>query len=147
MVHWLEKLDRAYEIMMDVEVRHLPVVDNDLAVIGIISDRDFYRAMKEDREEFDPEARVREYMSWPVASIKEEASIAEAARIMVDKKISSLLVIREGRISGIVTTEDLLRALLESSEGKLHDLKIGLQAAIYRSPIGQIAHALANAGI
>ncbi len=146
-VHWMDEMDRAFRVLLQNRVRHLPVVDDDGAVIGVISERDFNRAMRGDKPEFAPGARVRDYMSWPVEAIDEWAPIEQAARAMINKKISSLVVTRGQRIVGIVTTEDLLRALVENAESPLEDLKVELKAAIYRSPIGQIAHALANAGI
>lgn len=155
--HWMENLGTAYERMIQAHVRHLPVVDDNHGIIGIISDRDFQRAMQIDQPdftsglvaqaEFDPNARVRDFMSWPIEAIKDTASIADAARLMVTKKISALLVISEERVKGIVTSEDLLRSLFDEDRGRLEELKEDLQAAIYESPIGQIANTLANAGL
>lgn len=146
-VHWMEKMSRAFQIMLQNRVRHLPVIDDDGAVIGVISERDFHRAMQDEKPDFNPEARVRDFMNWPVEAIDEWEPIEKAARTMIDKKISSLIVTRGNQIVGIVTTEDLLRALVDRSESPFEDLKVELKSAIYRSPIGQIAQALANAGI
>lgn len=155
--HWMEKMDRAFHMMMNAHVRHLPVVDEGGAIIGIISDRDFQRALQVDQPdfvsglppqaEFDPNARVRDYMSWPVEAISEGRSIADAAKLMIDRKISSLIITRGQAVVGIVTTEDLLRALVGEREGLLKEMKTGLQSAIYNSPIGQIAQTLANVGV
>lgn len=146
-VKWTEEMSRAFQIMLQNRVRHLPVVDDDNAVIGVISERDFQRAMQGDKPQFAPGARVRDYMSWPVEAIDEWASIETAARTMIDKKISSLIVTRGKQIVGIVTTEDLLRALVDSATSPFEELKVEIKSAIYQSPIGQIAQALANAGI
>ncbi len=156
-VHWMEKMEDAFGVMNASQVRHLPVVDDGSTIIGIVSDRDFQRAMQIDQPDFvsgkvarpvfDPNARVRDYMNWPVESIEESRSVADAAMMMLDKRISSLVVTRGARVVGIVTSDDLLRALLEGNESALHDLRVDLQAAIYRSPIGQIAHQLANVGV
>jgi CBS domain-containing protein len=144
-VHWLENLARAYGIMNSAQVRHLPVVDEGGAIIGMISDRDFQRAMQEGL--FEPDLCVRDFMSWPVEAIDETAPIAAAARTMLDKKISSLVIVRDSRALGIVTTEDLLRALLESHESRIEHVREEVETAIYTSPVGQIAHALASIGI
>jgi len=156
-VHWLEKLFSAFELLRRNEIRHLPVVDDSGAIIGIISDRDFQRAMQIDQPdfisgkvtqpEFDPNVRVRDFMSWPVEAIDEKRTIAEAARVMIDKRISSLIVTRNSEVVGIVTTEDMLRSLLEGSEGMIENLKDDVRSVFYNSTVGQIANALANAGI
>ncbi len=157
-VNWLDSLDRAYALMLDRGVRHLPVADDDGEIVGIVSDRDFFRAMMVDqpdfasgyvaRPEFSPMHTVRDFMSWPVTSIDEKRAVADAARLMLDRKISALLVTRGGdEIVGIVTTEDMLRALLNVAESPARRALDGVEAAIARSPVGQIAHALGNAGI
>lgn len=168
-IHWAEALDVAYRLMANNDIRHLPVVDGAGSIVGLISERDFQRAMyidqpdfvsgKAPQAEFDPNAKVRDFMSWPVESISENDSIDAAARIMIEKKISSLLVTRGNSISGIVTSNDMLRALL-GNQNDNHDkdrtglvkqlvveLKSKAKSALYNSPIGSIAQALSNAGI
>jgi acetoin utilization protein AcuB len=155
--HWMEKLSSAFELLNRNEIRHLPVVDDSGSIIGIISDRDFQRAMQIDqpdfvsgkvtKPEFDPNVRVRDFMSWPVQAIDENCTIAEAARAMIDKRISSLIVTRNSDVVGIVTTEDMLRSLLEGSESMFANFKADVRSVFYNSTVGQIANALANAGI
>ena len=158
-IHWLEGMQRAFDTMTTASIRHLPVVDDSGGIVGILSDRDLQRAMQIEQPDFnsgkiaqpsyDPGARVRDHMSWPVRTIGEGCTLMEAAREMLDKRISSLLVTKNSHVVGIVTTDDLLRALIDgsNSEGRLQELADEARAAIYRSPVGQIAHALANAGI
>ena len=53
---------------------------------------------------------VREVMTTPVITIGEEASIDEAARLMAKKGVKKLVVVKDGRLVGIVTSSDLVRA-------------------------------------
>lgn len=157
-VRWLDRLDEAYALMTKRGIRHLPVADDEGAVVGIISDRDFQRAMWIEQPDFasgyvaqpsfDPNRTVRDFMSWPVTSIDEGRSVADAALLMLDQKISALLVTRgEDQVVGIVTTEDLLRALLSEHQSTAGRAINNIQGAIAQSPIGPIAQALGNAGI
>jgi CBS domain-containing protein len=156
-VHWLDSLDRAYALMTTRGIRHLPVSDDDGNIVGLISDRDFQRAMQIDQPQFasgyvaqptfDQNTAVRDFMSWPVEAISETASVGDAAKLMIDKKISALLVTRGQAVAGILTTEDLLRALLSSTEGKAQRAIESLESAFVRSPVGPIAASLGNAGI
>ena len=147
LVHWRDSMARAYGLLNSASIRHLPVVDDQGGIVGIISDRDFYRAMQNDWQEFEIGSIVRNFMSWPVEAIDENHSVADAARMMLDKKISSLIVTRGSKAVGIVTNEDLLRALLVYSEGLLGDLKNEVRSVFANSTIGQIAQRLADAGI
>ena len=156
-IYWAEKLEDAYRMLNDKKIRHLPVVDHRGEIVGIISDRDFQRAMSIDqpdfisgktpKAEFDPNSRIRDFMSWPVEAIDEDADVAVAAKKMIDRKISSLLVTKRGRVTGIVTTDDLLRVLFETSPVAPESIAERVRGGIYNSTIGSIAMALANSGI
>ncbi|MCM2283043.1 MAG: CBS domain-containing protein [Bdellovibrionaceae bacterium] len=157
-VNWLEGLDQAYSLMNKKGIRHLPVADDEGAIVGLISDRDFQRAMWIEQPDFasgrvaqpsfDPNRTVRDFMSWPVTSIDEKRSLEDAALFMLDKKISALLVTKNGdEVVGIITTEDMLRALLAAHESPASRAVAKIEGAIAQSPIGAIAQALGNAGI
>lgn len=126
-IGWEAPIKRAFEVMQERRIRHLPVVDNESKVIGILSDRDVQRAMKAElvwndelqakvpdyeRVVFDPDAEVRHYMSWPVNSVDRGADLRVVTGVMVTNKISSVLVTEGDRFVGIVTTEDLLKVLM-----------------------------------
>jgi CBS domain-containing membrane protein len=156
-IHWQDNLELAQRTMKSIPSRHLPVIDDAGAIVGMLSDRDLKRASKPYQDlleseyifesQFEAGARVKDYMSWPVETVDEKQSIADAARIMIDKKISSLIVTRESMAVGVVTTEDLLSTLVEESEKLSTVLVDGLTSVFYRSPIGTIAQSLSNAGL
>lgn len=50
-------------------------------------------------------------MTWAVVTIHPEASLRQAAAVMFDRRIGGLPVVRDGRLVGILTERDLLRAL------------------------------------
>ncbi len=156
-IDWMENMEKAHRKMSEISARHLPVVDESGLIIGMLSDHDVQRAMKINPSdffsgkilppEFDPDTRVRDYMSWPVETIDEAQPITDAAKAMIEKKISSLIVTRGSFAVAVVTTEDLLRTLLEEHQSPLQVLKENIISALYRSPIGNIAQSLANSGL
>ena len=157
-VLWTENLQKAFEKMRSHYFRHLPVVTENNEVVGIISDRDFLRAMQVEEADyfsgrvasaaFAPQAQVRDYMCWPVQTISEESSLAEVAKMMIDKKISSVLVSRESSIVGILTTDDMLRALIESLEPKdAHPVQDRLVSMFFNSPAKDLVDLAGQAGI
>jgi CBS domain-containing protein len=92
--------------------RHLPVVDERGRLIGIVSDRDILRALGRPRE-----TTIGEIMTREPVTVRSEAPAHLAAKIMLDRTISSLPVVNdEGRMVGLVTQTDFLdvarRALL-----------------------------------
>lgn len=54
---------------------------------------------------------VAEVMSRQLTWLEPEATVAEAAGVMAARRVGSLLVMEEGRLSGIFTERDIVRAL------------------------------------
>lgn len=87
------------------ELRHLPVLDADGSLVGIVSEKDLLRANGEDP--------VEEIMTRDVVTATEYTALEEAARIMADHKISSLPIVRDDKLVGIITETDLFEIFLE----------------------------------
>lgn len=90
-------------------VRHLPVVDDRGRLVGVVSDRDLLAHKRGHR--------VADIMTREVITTRPDAPAAEAASVMLDHKISSVLVVNdEQKLVGVVTQTDYLelarRALL-----------------------------------
>ena len=94
---------------MDIGViRHLPVVDDRGRLVGVISDRDLISKRA---------GKVADVMTREVVTTKPDVPAFEAASMMLDNKISSVLVVNdEEQLVGMVTQTDYLevarRALL-----------------------------------
>ncbi len=97
-------------------LRHLPVVDGDGLLIGIISDRDIWRGLAGGAHPSDP---VETIMTRRVAAVTPGTTILDALDIMLERKIGALPVEGTGeQVVGIVTETDLLvllRALIAGS--------------------------------
>jgi len=65
------------------------------------------------------ELEAKEIMSTPLITIKADAAIGEAAKMMADKKIRRLLVTEKRKIVGLITEKDVLRATLGYFENVL----------------------------
>jgi CBS domain-containing protein len=114
-----EKLDLTQDIMSLGRVRHLPVLDDDQRVVGIVSDRDLLAAAMTNVLDFDPVARrsflrsieVGEVMSKDVVTVSRDTEIGEVARIFVEHRISCVPVVAPGgELLGLVTETDLIEA-------------------------------------
>jgi acetoin utilization protein AcuB len=108
----------AYALMTEHEIRHIPVLEAG-RLVGIVSDRDLHRAtpLKNARRAGD----VQQLFTTPVSEIMTregfvtvdpQTTLGEAAKLLVHRKVSSLPVLDGERLVGIVTTHDLLRALM-----------------------------------
>jgi len=111
-----DEMSTAYNKMHENRIRHLPVTDSSGNIVGILSDRDVNRAMlcNSTDAQFELGAKVRNYMSWPVKTYDKNRKLKDVAKEMIKDKISCLLVSdAQNNIVGIITTDDLLRVLIE----------------------------------
>ena len=116
----------ARHLMRYYGVRHLPVVGDDGAVIGMVSDRDVRVDDGEVRRlaavgrvgEATGEGQIVEaVMSSPVHTVGMDEPVEAAARQMLSRRVSALPVVdAERRMQGVITTTDCLLASL-SPEG------------------------------
>ena len=104
----------ADEKMNNYNIRHLPVVDAENVLVGLISKSDFI-ALKLMDSRMKP-FTVKDVMSSPVKAVAKTASVQEVARLFVNKKISSVIVVDNQEAVGIVTVEDLIKLLAEKPE-------------------------------
>ena len=101
-----DTLQRAAEMMIDIDAGVLPVGEND-RLVGILTDRDItIRAVAAGKPP--TECKVREIMSPEIRYIYDDELIEDAARNMTELQVRRLPVLnREKRLVGIVSLGDL----------------------------------------
>ena len=154
-IHYLDTLSQADEKMKKFSIRHLPVVDDSGIVVGILSDRDLKRPTElsgtnsidlKNRLADLTHSSVYKLMNWSVESIDEQTSSIEAARLTINKKISSLVVTKDQVAVAIITTEDLLQNLLPIHENDAAEIN-AFKVKYYNSSLRTVVDALASVGI
>ncbi len=136
-----QTLKEAYKMMYAKNIRHLPVVDQDGKICGIISDRDIQRGMDSkvastlgfrfESLSLDDEKKVMDYMTWPLKMISRNASLKDAAHMMLTDRVSALVVVEGEEMVGIITTDDMLHTLiflLDDKEGEQMNIDEYLKA-------------------
>jgi len=111
-------LSDARKIMTEKKVRRLPVVDND-KLVGIVSFTDVLEAKLATASSLNVwelsqqvlTMQVKDVMSTEVLSIEQDATIADAARVMLEQKVSGVPITNNGKLVGIITESDLFRLL------------------------------------
>lgn len=126
-------------IFASVKFRHLPVVDSNQEVIGIISDRDLLRVASPFFGTINEQTRDKEIMNRKVGTIMTrkpvcanvDNTIIEAVSLMNQRKISCLPIVKKGTmlLLGIITWKDVVRAFCPrsfSSSSESTRLKAGV---------------------
>ena len=97
---------KALEVMTEHGFRHFPVVDENNALIGVVSDRDLLR--HRDRL---ADLTILDVMSHAPLVMSPGDSVAKACGLMISRKVSCIPLLEQGKLVGIVTTIDLLSLL------------------------------------
>jgi acetoin utilization protein AcuB len=104
-----EPLREAHRLMRALCVRHLPVLDGG-RLVGLVSERDLY--LLETLRAVDPGTEpVSQAMTEHPFTVSPSASVREVVGEMREKKYGSAVVVDKGRVTGIFTRADALRAL------------------------------------
>jgi acetoin utilization protein AcuB len=120
-VFWLlpqESVRLAYLTMENESIRHIPVLHEGI-VVGIISKQDIlkYSIVDSNDDLAIPELSVSKIMTQSPLTCSESTTIAEAASMMIKRKIDCLPVTNNNKqLKGIITTADLLELLCDDDQ-------------------------------
>ncbi len=114
-------LEEAAEMLARRRLRAMPVIDDEGHVLGMLTDRLLISRLLPELERADagrPAAggahvgEVRDIMERAVMCVKEDEPLANVVRLMLDREIERLPVVREGQLVGFLTRGDIIRRLL-----------------------------------
>lgn len=108
-------VEAAVRTLEALEIRHLPVVDEEGELVGMVSDRDLRGAMgASDGGGVPLAAHISDVMNTNVVQALPDDEVGDLAQLMVDQRIGALPIVDErGLLIGIVSYVDLLRSMIE----------------------------------
>jgi len=119
-----ESFCRVAEIFLKKDIRHLPIVNSQGVILGIISQRDLNRIASPKKGPhgeylYDPEQLtkyiLKQHVIQKVFSLSPEDSLEKAVEIMAEKKLGCMPITDpDGKVVGIVTVTDLLKLFLKT---------------------------------
>ncbi len=147
-------LDDALSIMEKEHIRRLPVIDKDGSLIGIITEQDLIKASPSEATLLDKweikslmsTLPVEKVMTRQVITLTEDVLLEEAARIMADKKVSGLPVVRGSKVVGMLTESDIFKILLEMMGARQSGLRLSFLVENKPGQLAKLSHAVSEAG-
>lgn len=134
-------------------IRRAPVVQ-DGKLMGIVSASDLMNASPSpvtslsvwEMNYLISKVTVKQVMTKKVITVDVNTPIEEAARIMADKKLGGLPVVRAGKIVGIITETDIFKILVELMGARDKAIRVTAEIADVPGTLAKVTKAIADAG-
>jgi len=126
--------------------RHLPIVDAEGRVLGVVSraDLELFLSKSESPGVMKRQHRVDQVEIREVPLLGPDYPLEEAASLMVEHRTSCLPVVKDGQLVGIVTETDLFKALLEVFSGQRKGIRLTALTPNLKGTLGVISTAIAE---
>jgi CBS domain-containing membrane protein len=113
-----ETMDLANTILTLARIRHLPVVERDGRLVGVLTQRDLLRAFadlyKRGKSESEQDrVSVTDIMTGDVTTIGPDDPALTAAELIWDNKFGCLPVVENEQVVGIITESDFVRSTIQ----------------------------------
>lgn len=144
----------ALRLMRERKVRRLPILDAHGQLVGIVSDSDLLYASPSPATSLSVweihdvlyRLTVDKVMTREVFTVSEDTPLEEAARIMADKKIGGLPVMRGKALVGIITETDVFKAFLALFGARRSGVRVTVLIPDVKGTVAKVAGAIFRAG-
>jgi CBS domain-containing protein len=111
----------AIRAMADHHVGALLVMTGEV-LAGIVSERDYARKVIL-RGRSSSDTPVRDIMTSPVLTVSPETSVEQCMQLVTDKRVRHLPVVEAGRVVGMVSIGDLVKAVIAEQQQQIEQLE------------------------
>ncbi|MDQ0255005.1 acetoin utilization protein AcuB [Evansella vedderi] len=135
-------IKEAFDKMEHHRIRHLPVVNKEMEIIGILSDRDIRKASPSILEDWRYELLdrpVNEIMNKNVITALPFDFVEEAANTMMEHQISCLPIEDNGQLIGIITDTDLLKTLVKLTGADMPSSRLEIEVPNESGMLSEVA--------
>lgn len=144
----------AQALMKREKIHHLPVLDRDGKLAGIVTEKDLLYASPSPATTLSvyemtsllAKLTVDKVMSAKPMTVTEDVPLEEAARIMADRNIGGLPVMRGSVLVGIITESDLFRVFIELFGARQKGVRVSLVLPNERGELAKVSSAITKAG-
>ncbi|MEA3352119.1 MAG: CBS domain-containing protein [Chloroflexota bacterium] len=144
----------ARALMIENSFRHLPILDEEQRLIGLVTRSTLLSALPSDISNFSrfeitytlAKIKARAVMLKDITTIGDDTPIEEAARIMAEERIGCLPVMRDGHLVGIITDNDIFNIMVDLLGARRHGIRVSVLQPDRVGAIARLTNAIAEAG-
>ncbi len=146
---------KASRLMKEKKVRRLPVVDGDMTVVGIISDRDIKDASPSKATTLDmhelyyllSELKVKNIMTKSPVCAKADDSVEAVALLLMERGFGGMPVVdADGKLIGIITESDIFKVLVSITGVQSGGMQLAFELPTQPGTLRPILDALRERG-
>ncbi|KAB2338860.1 CBS domain-containing protein [Cytobacillus depressus] len=113
-----DTIEKAIKLMSEKKIRHLPIIDENRYLVGLVTDRDIRDATPSilfETEKFKEGLQnpIKKIMKTDIITGHPLDLVEEVSAIIYEHRIGCLPILKDNKLVGIVTATDLLRTLVE----------------------------------
>ncbi len=116
-------LSSLWNLFKQKKYRHIPVVDDNQHLIGIVSDRDFFTQLSVDNANIRKIVKnqtVKQFMQKTVLASNQNTPLEEICKLMFNYHIGAIPVVNKSHnVVGIITRSDILHAMIKNKPFEL----------------------------
>ncbi len=148
-------LSKCQKLLKEHHIRRLPVVDEDRRLIGIISDRDVRAASPSQATSLEVHemqyllagVKARDIMTPSPVTVGPQATVGEAALLMLERKIGGVPVVdKDRRLVGIITDQDIFKVLVAISGASMPGIDLTVETGTEPGSLGRVFDAIRDHG-
>ncbi len=146
--------NEAIRLMRENGIQHLPIVDKQGKLVGIVARADMLNAQPSrvttlsvyEIASLLDTVTMSQIMQKPVLAVEEDCTVANAARFMIDNEIDCLPVMRDDELVGIITDTDIFETFVEVTGGGQAGSRVEVRMPDEKGMLAKIVQAFADAG-
>jgi acetoin utilization protein AcuB len=145
---------QAAELMREHKIHHLPIIDKQGKLVGIVVEEDLLAAQPSPATTLSiyeihsllSKLELKQIMRHPVWTTTLDCPLEEAARLMLREGIGCLPIMKDDKVVGIISDTDIFDALVNLSGGGVEGARFTLEVPDKPGILAQVAKAVAEAG-
>ena len=106
-LHADDTLDDVRRVFIKNKIHHIPVVNDDSELVGIISTYDLFKIDKHPSEF--GSIRIGDVMTKGIATLEPDDKVGAAAEVFLEHLFHAVPIVKDKKLLGIVTSHDILR--------------------------------------
>ncbi len=113
----------AIKALVEGSYTGLPVVNEDMTLAGVISEKDMLRLLFNydvANGQLPASATVENYMTPQVVAVDHEVTLAKVCNCLIDNQFRRVPVLAKGKLVGVITRADIIRHILKNLKESPH---------------------------